>query len=158
MELSLWVSGYYDHGDDFSSLRCKYAEALPVPLPTILSMDPVEVEQGLEPDCIIPIRGSDAQVLILGATSGAFARIKDSALYLNHAQPPKLNRWDNVKIKYISCDQSAWEMVWATICVQKELNERTTDVSRGKALRQIEMVRLRGANHMVSKEVSIILS
>lgn len=151
----LWVSGHYAHGDNFVNLRCGYTEALCDPPPTAVKMDPSEAQRCIESSSMRPTGGSDAQVLVLGATLGAFARLKDAALYLEgvREQKPLLNNWDDVQIKYVWCDQSAWEMPWSAICLQDELKENSTNLGRGRLIRRIEMVRLRGANHLVSVKI-----
>ena len=143
-----WVSGYYAHGEGADKLEYK---ALEHPLPTMLSMNPSELQQCMEVSPALP-GGSDEQLFRLGVQSGAFIKLREIVVYLDKGvEDPRdghaLRRWDDVEIKQIWCDQSVWESTWAFHCLQSDLDDRK---KAGKMSRKVDMVRLRGGNHFVS--------
>ncbi|KAF5327565.1 hypothetical protein D9619_004821 [Psilocybe cf. subviscida] len=138
-----WVSAYYAHAEDTAKLEY---EALNDPPPTILSMDPSDVQRCLDVVPVLP-GGSDDQFVRLGFQLGAFSPLRQAAMYLDkdEGQHQHLGRnWDDVEIKHVWCDQSMWEMPWATVCLQAELADAKKS---GRVTRKVDMVRLRGANH-----------
>lgn len=141
-----WVSAYYALNDDPAQLGYK---ALDYPPPTILSMDPSDVQRCLELDPVLP-RGSDQQFIQLGVRLGVFSRLREAALYFNTDPDQDLHvvsRWDDVEVKNIWCDQSAWEMTWTAVCLQAELDNAKR---AGKPIRKVDMLRLSGSSHFVS--------
>lgn len=156
-----WISGYYSHGEDLTKLE--FRDALPKPLPTILSMDPSEVHACLELSPTLP-GGSDDRLLMLGIKLGVFAQVRDEVAYLTEkkivtdddGEEEEVDKeWNNLALRYVWCDQSAWEMPWGKFCLEAELEEGK---KAGKMLRKIEMVRLKGGNHFVSSFASLRLS
>ncbi|KAF5327564.1 hypothetical protein D9619_004820 [Psilocybe cf. subviscida] len=138
-----WVSAYYAHAEDLTELEY---EALDQPPPTILSMDPSEVQRCLEIGPALP-GGSDERLFMLRFQLGVFSRLKEAAMYVGKDEERDLqvtNRWDDVEIKHVWCDQSMWEIPWAALCLQTELDDSEKS---GRVTRKVDMVRLRGANH-----------
>ncbi|KAF5326977.1 hypothetical protein D9619_004815 [Psilocybe cf. subviscida] len=138
-----WVSAYYAHREDPTKLEY---EALDHPSPTILSMDPSDVQRCLEIGPALP-GGSDDQVMRLGVQLGALSQLREAAIYLGKDEEgdvPVVNRWDDIEIKHVWCDRSMWEMPWAALCLQADLDDgKKSD----RVARKVDIVRLSGANH-----------
>ncbi|KAF5325178.1 hypothetical protein D9619_009903 [Psilocybe cf. subviscida] len=132
-----WVSGYHVHAEDLTTLGCGDTPAHP--LPTILSMDPADLQRCVEGGPVLP-GGADERVINLGVQLGVFARLKEAAIYLDTSKEEDLhpgNRWDSVKMTHVWCDRSPWEIPWGVVCLQAELDESKQAGSR-KA-REVDM-------------------
>ncbi|THH15943.1 hypothetical protein EW146_g4608 [Bondarzewia mesenterica] len=139
-----WVSGYYRHGDSPSELE--HRTALHEPRPTILTMSQEDVLSALHAAPTDP-GGSDAILLEAGIRHGLYASLKEAALYpptSTSLETVSKNHWPDVEVRYLWCDHSVWEMPWGTWALQAELE---TSKRSGKRMRNIRLVRLRGANH-----------
>ncbi|KAF5327575.1 hypothetical protein D9619_004340 [Psilocybe cf. subviscida] len=136
----LWVSTYYAHGEDLNKPQAK---ALDCPPPTILSMDPSDMQRCLE---INPVHsgGSDERLLSLGVKLGLFARLREEAICLDKEGPYTDKSWGDVEIKYVWCDQSTWEIPWGAVRLQADLEDSKKS---GRVTRKIDMLRLRGGNY-----------
>ncbi|KAF5327574.1 hypothetical protein D9619_004341 [Psilocybe cf. subviscida] len=128
----LWVSTYYARGEDLTHPEGK---ALDHPPPTILSMDPSDVQQCLEVNPVLP-GGADERLISLGVKLNVFSRLKDGAMYLDKGHPQGGSSWDDIEIKYVWCDQAAWEMPWGVACLQADLDNAK---KAGKVTRKVDM-------------------
>jgi hypothetical protein len=76
-----------------------------------------------------------------GALEGGFGMDTDAVIVLGRER----DGW-RPRIKWVYCDQSIWYSVWAAFRVRSKL-DRSGPVENTS----IEVVRLRGANHFVSR-------
>jgi hypothetical protein len=139
---SRWVSGYYTHGDSAATLERR----VPVddPRPTILSITPEELQTVFHADVTGP-GGSDLLLLGGGIATGLNEAMWRGALYLSGDGSG--NEWADVELRYLWCDRSVYEMPWGTWALKKEVEDAKR---KGLPLRNLSIVRLRGANHFVS--------
>ncbi|EIM89469.1 alpha/beta-hydrolase [Stereum hirsutum FP-91666 SS1] len=162
-----WVSGYYHHpalesdsspgsgsGSDSayipnspSALECR--TPLDHPKPTILTMSENEIAAGLFTPPGAP-GGSDDVVVRAGEKHGLYALLRERAVYLDgeehtsNGASPQSGGWRDVGIRYLWCDQSAWQVPWGMWAMQGEIREAE---AAGRRMREVEVVRLSGANH-----------
>ncbi|OCB85145.1 hypothetical protein A7U60_g7771 [Sanghuangporus baumii] len=139
-----YVSGYYSHGELPHGLELR--NPAPQPRPTFETMLPEEIESSMYPSPAFPGR-SDTLLLEAGIQHGLFRELKDAVLYRQTRtalSDDVLGAWDNVKVRYVWCDHSSWEVPWGAWSMQTELEAAKI---LGKPVRQIEFVRVEGANH-----------
>ena len=78
---------------------------------------------------------------------GVFGQLKDGTFYLNHGGDAR-KKWDEVEVRIVWCEKSIWLSAWVWATTTAELDEAKAS---GKETRNINLVRVRGANHFVSK-------
>lgn len=145
---SLWITGYYAHGDTPETLSTR--NALDEPTPTATRMLPEEAALAIHEPPSLP-GGTDTVILQGGINSGVFSRLREAALFA--PQNAEL-AWPNVEFRYIWCDQSVWMMPWSAWSFRAEMEQAGKD---GKRIRTHSVVRMRGANHCVSIAFAHIL-
>ncbi len=97
--------------------------------------------------------GSDALLLVGGIQSGLFAALFERAIALPTAQAEGdgegkvTDGWADVEVRNVWCDRSVWEMPWSVWNLRARLE---SEKKAGKALRDVTLLRLNGANHFVS--------
>ncbi|KAL5531023.1 hypothetical protein ACEPAG_3899 [Sanghuangporus baumii] len=140
-----YVSGYYSHGELPRGLELRNPASQP--RPTFETMSSDEIESSMYPSPALPGR-SDTLLFEAGIQHGLFRELKDEVLYRctsTTSIDDVLDAWNNVKVRYIWCDHSPWEVPWGVWSMQAELEAAKT---LGKpVIRQIEFVRVEGANH-----------
>ena len=110
-------------------------------------MSKEDIESALYPPPANP-GGSDNVLMELGIRYGLYSTLREASLYPPERLSDKYaSSWDSVTLRYVWCDRSVWEMPWGTWALQSELDNAKKD---GKRTRQVELVRLDGANHFVS--------
>lgn len=137
-----WVSGYYEHGDSIPSLEQR--NALASPRPTILNMSQDDIESGMDIKPTLP-GGSDNVMLDQGIKHGLFAILREEAVYVNKT-PRHSGEWSDIGLNYLWCDNSPWEMPYGALTFQEEIDEAK---KLGRDMRDIHIIRLKGANHFV---------
>ncbi|KAI0648546.1 Alpha/Beta hydrolase protein [Trametes meyenii] len=141
---SEWVTGYFAHGDVFTSgapaLEFRAPLADPAPLLTRLTADEL-AESTYEP----PQAPTGSENLIAQACigHGTWGKDKDGALYLRDAVKGA-DGWRGVEVRHVWCDRSIWEMPWGAKLLAEELEGAR---SAGRPVRDITFVRVKGANH-----------
>ncbi|KAI0656209.1 hypothetical protein C8Q70DRAFT_341256 [Cubamyces menziesii] len=141
---STWVSGYYIHGDSPEKLERR--TPLRDPPSTLSTLTSEEVQRML---CPLPGApgGSDMVVMNIGIKVGLYDTLRKEALYLPVGDPSNSgNIWEDVEVRYVSCEHSVWEMPWGTMSLQRELEAAET---RGLPMRKIRLMFVKGANHFV---------
>lgn len=138
-----WVSGYYRHGD--SILALEQRNALLYPRATLLTISQDDMSSAIDIEPTLP-GGSDSLILRQGIRHGLFTALRTAAVYITKT-PRHVRGWSDVGLNYVWCDHSVWEMPYSAITFQAELEEAK---KMGKATREINIIRLRGANHFVS--------
>lgn len=144
-----WVSGYYNHGDDCD--KFEWRTPLPSPPPTLTIMSKDEIDSAL---CVSPTTpgGSDFALMDAGIRHGLFKYLMDRAL----CPRPSKKDWSAIKLKYICCDHSVWEIPWGMRALRAQVDAFQES---GQLSREVEVLRLKGANHFVSSAcTSCILS
>ncbi|KAH9887036.1 hypothetical protein C8Q73DRAFT_714415 [Cubamyces lactineus] len=139
-----WVSGYYIHGDSPDKLERR--TPLPDPPSTLSTLKPEEIQRML---CLPPGApgGSDMVVMNVGIKVGLYEALRKEALYLPAGGPASSgNIWEDVEVRYVSCEHSVWEMPWGTMSLQRELEAVE---AQGLPMRKIRLVFVKGANHFV---------
>ncbi len=145
-----WVSGYYVHGDTLNTLERR--RPLTSPPPTLFTLTDADRAAALYPAPGDP-GGSDALLLVGGIQSGLFAALFERALALPTAQAEDNDEdqftdgWANVEVRNVWCDRSVWEMPWSVWNLRAKLE---SEKEAGRALRDVTLLRLKGANHFVS--------
>jgi len=135
---SLWLTGYYAHGDTPETLSTR--DALDEPTPTAMRMSPEDIALVFHEPPTLP-NGADAVLLQSGLKSGVFSHLREAALFA--PQNAEL-AWPNVELRYVWCDQSVWLMPWGARSFRVEMEQAGKD---GKRIRAHSVVRMRGANH-----------
>ncbi|TFK94529.1 alpha/beta-hydrolase [Polyporus arcularius HHB13444] len=144
-----WVSGYYVHGDTLDTLERR--TPLTSPPPTLSTLTDADRAAALYPAPGDP-GGSDALLLVGGIQSGLFAALFERALALPTAQADSdgedqvTDAWANVEVRNVWCDRSVWEMPWSVWNLRAKLE---SEKKAGRALRDVTLLRLKGANHFV---------
>jgi len=134
---SMWVSGYYQHGDLISGLE--YRTPLSDPPPTLSTMTREVIESLACPAPTAP-NGPDMLMFTSNMARGTVRDLRLSALYPSEDS----SGWSEVEWRYVWCDRSVWEMPWAVAGIQNDLAQ----VEGGsKHARKLTIVRWRGANH-----------
>ncbi|RDX48063.1 hypothetical protein OH76DRAFT_696785 [Lentinus brumalis] len=146
-----WVSGYYTHGSTLETL------ALRTPardrLPTIERMT-----IGQRTSCLYfppgEEGGSDQLLMIGGHRAGVFGDLWQAALALAPIGNGNGNRNDlrDVEVRVMWCDRSVWETTHAAWCVAAELEDAR---EKGRLVRDVQLARVRGANHFVSTVILV---
>lgn len=145
-----WVSGYYEHGNSASELE--HRTPLKEPPPTLHTMTPADVELALFPG---PgeVGGSDEVYLHSGVRCGLWEVLRKRALFVSapaadasEDEAENIKGWNDIGLRYVWCDQSVWELPWATWALQEELSEAE---KAGREVRKVTLMRLRKANHFV---------
>ncbi|THH32193.1 hypothetical protein EUX98_g1988 [Antrodiella citrinella] len=139
-EFALWVSGYYEHGETSSELNLRHY--LSSPHPTLQTMSPEDVQSALYPGPGEP-GGSDFIIMNAGIQHGSHTETRLKAYFLSETST---NKWDNVKLRHVWCDQSVWETPWSKFCLEKEFEDGK---KAGKKIRPYEIVRMHKANHFI---------
>ncbi|KAI0702380.1 alpha/beta-hydrolase [Cerioporus squamosus] len=140
-----WVSGYYAHGATSDTLERR--TPLASPPPTLSTLTDADRAAALYPAPGDP-GGSDALLLVGGIQSGAFAALFERAIALptSQAESEVTDGWADVEVRNVWCDRSVWEMPWSVWHLRAKLE---SEKKAGKALRDVTLLRLRGANHFV---------
>ena len=147
-----WISAYWDHGKVPSLATSMARKGLDEPSSTLdrMSVEERELFVSLGPGKLDT--GSDTHTMMLCGVHGLYGMLKDVSFYLDSdAEAP--GGWDDVEVRVVWCDHSIWSSAWASEAIKAELDEAAT---KGKATRNINLVRIRGANHFVSV-VSILV-
>lgn len=143
-----WVSAYFAHGDverdGIAALESRHY--LDDPSPTITRMTPEEIAESAYPG---PGEegGSEQGIAMASMIHGTYSSLRKNAFILRDSVSGG-DDWRDIEIRYLWCDASIWEMPLAYLSVLKELEEAS---KAGKATRKVEWVRIRGANHFVSR-------
>lgn len=108
---------------------------------------------------ILP-NGSDQQLGALGIDAGLYEFLRNRTLYLTKfaiaipAVAETVEDWDKVKLRYIWCEKSVWEMPWGMVNFQRDLEEARKS---GKETRKVQIMKFSGANHFVSSPCPYLL-
>ncbi|EIW61063.1 uncharacterized protein TRAVEDRAFT_46287 [Trametes versicolor FP-101664 SS1] len=89
------------------------------------------------------VGGSDYHLIGACVEHGTYGALKDGSMYLQDSQGDA-DAWSAVEVRVVWCDRSPWEMAWGAYLLDEELKEAR---GAGKPLRNINLVRLKGANH-----------
>lgn len=142
-----WVSAYFAHGDvEHGGLEAlESRNFLENPSPTITRMSPEELAESAYS---APGEDGGSEQSIAGASivHGTYASLRKGAFHLRDLAPGT-DDWRDVVIRYLWCDASTWEMPLSYLTLSAELKEVE---KQGKGVRNVEWVRVRGANHFVS--------
>lgn len=136
---ALWVAGYYQHGAAADQLELR--TALKNPPPTIATMQQEDIATSLH---VIPdmTKFSDGIIFSGCQKQNLGESLRNRLLYPSDMK----GSWANIKLKYIWCDMSVWEMPWGVWKLEKELEGAKT---AGKPFRTTSVLRMRGCNHFV---------
>ncbi len=115
------------------------------PSPTITRMTADEIAESAYP---APGEqgGSEHGIAMASIAHGTYAWLRKGAFLLRDL-PSGTDDWRDVEIRYLWGDASTWEMPLAYRTLFEELEETR---KAGRAVRKVEWVRFRGANHFVS--------
>ncbi|KAH8103277.1 hypothetical protein BXZ70DRAFT_905260 [Cristinia sonorae] len=133
-----WVTGHYHHGESLSTLELR--TPLSEPKPTIETMTSEEIASSLDaapgrPD------GSDELLRNAGVQLGLFEELRLRAYFPSETSS---SEWDDVKLRYVWCDQAAGEAVYTKYRLEAEFEAAE---KAGRKRRSLEMTRVRGTNH-----------
>ncbi|TCD60458.1 hypothetical protein EIP91_010052 [Steccherinum ochraceum] len=137
-----WLSAYYAHGKTPATLE--FRTPLPEPKATtlVMSVDEIQSTTYTPPG---QLGGSDLLLLIYGKRHGTIQEARRRA-YLLGADGEGAHGWDEVKLKHVWCEQSAWRGVMAKFCLEEEAE---TARKEGKKFRTHEIVGMKRANHFI---------
>ncbi|KAI0648547.1 Alpha/Beta hydrolase protein [Trametes meyenii] len=149
---SVWVTGHYAHGDVFtrgaSALEFRTALADPPPTLTRISPDDIVELTHVPPQ---EAGGSDALLAEVCLAHQPYGALKDAAFYLRSGGPVEgASDWAGVEVRHVWCDRSIWEMPWGVKFIVEELEEARR---AGKPIRDLQVVRFKGANHFAHWEM-----
>ncbi|KAI0628897.1 hypothetical protein C8Q77DRAFT_1067320 [Trametes polyzona] len=141
---SVWVGGYFAHGDflRLGADALEFRNPLPEPTPTATRMTPEELTELTYP---APAEEGGSEGLICQAciAHGTYVKLRESALF-----PPApvegASDWRGAQVRHLWCDRTIWEVPLATKYLIEELDEAK---KAGKPLRDFALVRLEGGNH-----------
>ncbi|KAI0630696.1 hypothetical protein C8Q77DRAFT_1160239 [Trametes polyzona] len=147
-----WLAGYYAHGDVPAHGSVALESVTPVEgIPdTISGLTEDELSGSLYTPPMEP-SGNDRLLIEACLSHGTWADLKDAAFYPSQALPVvgvhsenPVADWSCVGVRVAWCDRSMWEMPWGAHLLEKELAEAR---AAGETVRDVEFVRLKGANH-----------
>ncbi|KAI0669369.1 hypothetical protein C8Q78DRAFT_208939 [Trametes maxima] len=147
---AVWVTGYYAHGDVFTEgySALEFRDALADPPPTLTRMSPEDIAELTH----TPPQTADGSDTLLAAVCLAhqpYGALKDAAFYLRSPVEGASN-WVGVEVRHVWCDHSIWEMPWGAKFIVEELEEAKR---AGRPIRDVQVVRFRGANHFAHWEM-----
>ncbi|KAI0823785.1 hypothetical protein BC628DRAFT_1323902 [Trametes gibbosa] len=142
-----WVTGYFSHGDVFTlgGAALESHTMLADPSPTYARMTPAELAASTHRPPQLD-DGSDRLMVMACITHGAYAVIREQALYKMETAEGASDWW-NLPVRQVWGDRSIWEMLWCAKMLTEEMEEARRT---GKTMREIALVRFEGANHFVS--------
>ncbi|KAI0831903.1 Alpha/Beta hydrolase protein [Trametes gibbosa] len=140
-----WITSYFAHGDAPDALERR--RGLQTPPPTIQSMSTEDFEATVHVPPGVP-GGADWTLLLGCITLGAYAPLREGALYLPaDAEGKKTlagDEWRDVEVRYVWGDRSVWEVPYAAQLLRKEAGDAE---KRGRPFRRLTFSCIRGANH-----------
>lgn len=119
------------------------------PPPTLSTLSHEDASRVLSLQPILP-GGSDQLLLDSGIRTGLFASLRDLALFSPAQASAPTNSaedWSKIKLRYIWCEKSVWEMPWGVKNLQQDIENARKS---GRTTREVEIVQLPAANHFVS--------
>ncbi|TCD61895.1 hypothetical protein EIP91_007799 [Steccherinum ochraceum] len=132
-----WITGYFLHGETVDELVPRDF-TLDIP-PTLDTMSPDDIASAMYVNPGFP--GASDDVLFRAVMDfGICDKLRRQA-YLNLDEN---DPWAHVKVRHVFGDRSAWSEFWGAECLRKEIEDER---KAGRRPRQVEIVRLRGANH-----------
>ena len=95
--------------------------------------------------------GSDQLLTFAGHRARMFGKLWEDAVMLSE-NACKL--WRDVEVRLVWCDRSVWEVVHAAWWVEAQVAEAR---AKGRQMKNVTTLRIRGANHFVSLRYTILL-
>ncbi|KAI0774678.1 Alpha/Beta hydrolase protein [Trametes elegans] len=141
---AVWITGYYAHGDVWAegAKALEFRTPLPDPAPTLTRVTPEELAETTYEPVQAP-GGSEGLIASVSVKHGAFGALKDGAFYLRDPVEGA-DDWRKVEVRHLWADRSVWEMPWGAKLLSEELEQAKKD---GKSVRNVVLVRFKGANH-----------
>ena len=136
------LGGYFSHGDTLDTL----ARGAPdrEPAPTLRTMT---AEERARTVYQAPgyVDGSDQLLIMAGHRARMFAKLWEDAVALPE-DACKLQK--EVEVRWVWCDRSIWKAIHAAWWVEAQVAEAR---AKGRRMKNVTTVRIRGANHFVSR-------
>ena len=142
--VSDWISGFWSHGTTIDTL----VQRTPVddPPPTVRTMGLDDIR-----NCVyIPsdaTGNSDKRLLLGGHFAGVFADLWNDAFAISPEPSHARKALRDVEVRVVWCERSVWEMVLAGWNIKTEMEDARL---KGRTVRNVSAVCLRGGNHFVS--------
>ena len=140
---------YYAHGDVRTSgvAALESRTALESPPPTITTMTAEDIADSVH--SAPGERGGTEQLLAQASIMhGTYASLHRRAFHLADSA----DDWSRVGVRWLWGDHSIWESPLVAWTLEGELEEARKD---GRPVRKVQFVRLRGANHFVSRSYAV---
>lgn len=148
-----FIGNYFTHGDPWTHGGAALEHRFQAPdiANTTTRMSATELAACTHP---VPaqVGGSDFYITWACVEHGTYGALKDGTLYMQESQAGA-DAWHAVEVRVVWCDRSPWEMVWGAYLLDKEIKEAR---AAGKPLRNINLVRMKGANHFVGALFAVV--
>ncbi|KAL1947095.1 hypothetical protein VTO73DRAFT_14056 [Trametes versicolor] len=147
------IGNYFTHGDPWThgGAALEHRSQAPDIVSTTARMSVTELAVCAHPRPA-QVGGSDYHLIGVCVEHGTYGALKDGSMYLQDSQEDA-DAWSAVEVRVVWCDRSPWEMVWAVYLLDEEIKEAW---AAGKPLRNISLVRLKGANHFVGALFAVV--
>lgn len=140
-----WGSAYYTHGTSEDTLERRTWDNEPSPTATRLTQEELQA-------CFYPgpatAGGSDHAISTLGVKTKLHAQTRERVFYIEEQGFSDEKKWKSIPIRYIWGTRSQWPIAWSKLQLQDELAEAKKS---GKAMVDVSITELPGANHFVSE-------
>ncbi len=137
---SVWVSGYFSHGDTPDTYERR--KSLEHPPPTASTLRPDDLAA-----CVYAppgdAGGSDFNLMFSALSSGLFSILRTRALRLCGDGE---NQWRDVELRWVWGGRSFWQTVYGIWMLRAELEEAK---ERSELLRNIRIVTIEKGSHFV---------
>ncbi|KAI0641979.1 hypothetical protein C8Q79DRAFT_265895 [Trametes meyenii] len=144
-----WITSYFTHGETVDTLERRDPDKTPPSTLTYLTEDERAAALYFPPG--LP-GGSDFVLLHAGAAYGLYDVLRQGALFLPTSERSSLDEtlsvgdaWQDVEVRLVWADRSFWEGPYVAHAMRREMAEARKE---GKAMRNITLLRFRGANHV----------
>ncbi|KAI8974180.1 Alpha/Beta hydrolase protein [Trametes punicea] len=141
-----WITGYYTHGDVWTAGPGALEMRTPVSEPPSI-LDSLAAEDLAELTYSPPMQPTGAEYLFMLACiiHGTYGALKDRAFYPREpAAAADVDGLRAVEVRVVWCDRTFWESPWSAYLISNELEEAR---KAGKPMRNVQIVRCKGANH-----------
>lgn len=156
----LWISGYFHHRSlalpdaelgkmQLDDLDLEFRTFLDHPSPSYIRMTEEERAINIAPS-VANVEGKPELIISRRAAKVGFSAKERREAFFNEEN----NIWPNIRTHVLWCDMSVAETAYATILLEKEMREAR---QKGEWVRNVHLVRFRGANHYVSNLLLIRL-
>ncbi|KAI0675557.1 hypothetical protein C8Q78DRAFT_988127 [Trametes maxima] len=144
-----WITSYFTHGETIDTLERRNPAKTPASVLSQTTEDERAAILHFPPG--LP-GGSDFVLLYAGVAYGLYDALRKGALYLPTTELSSLDSapqvgdaWKDVELRLVWADRSIWESPYLAHAMRYEVAEARKEE---KAVRNVTLLRFRGANHV----------